>query len=162
MKALYRYLSWGLAVLVAVQAGLIALAMFGLFSWVFGAGGTLDAATVAGGGLPFAEAVGFMIHGELGTLYFPLLALVLVIVSLLTRAEGATRWALLVFLLTGVQIALGMFGHDSAALGGLHGANAMLLFGAALIGPLAVGRRARRIPVAEKSVPEQANVVTVG
>jgi heme A synthase len=62
----------------------------------------------------------------------PLVALALFICSFFARVPGGVKWAGVVLLLVVVQILLGMFAHVIAALGALHGLNALLLFTAAL------------------------------
>jgi hypothetical protein len=47
------------------------------------------------------------------------------------------KWAALVLAAVVVQVALGMFGHEAAVFGLLHGINALLLFSLAVV----AGRR---------------------
>jgi len=98
-------------------------------------GGTIDFESDA---LPdFPEAVGFMIHGINGSMVIPIVALALLIVAFLAKFPGAVAWAAGVLALVAVQVTLGFMGHSLSMLAFLHGVNALLLFGTALM----TGRR---------------------
>lgn len=143
MRATYRVLAHFISILVAVQAAFIAWAISGLGKWV-SEGGVLDAAAFESEETLFPEVLGFMLHGMNGTMLIPLVALVLLIISFFTKVPGASRWAALVFLLVGVQILLGISARGGLpALGALHGINALLLFTAALVAGIRVGRYSR-------------------
>lgn len=137
MRTTYSYLAWAICALVAVQAAAIAWAFYGLFSYLEG-GGTID--MEADGPPAFAGASGFMIHVMNGMYLIPLLALAMLGVAFATKVPGSVRWAAVVLVLVVVQVALGMFGHAMTGLGFLHGANALLLFAAALVAGLHVHR----------------------
>lgn len=151
MRTVYRVLAVLVAVEVFVQAAAIAFAVFGLTAWVAD-GGVLDKATMEDESTTFEGVAGFMIHGLNGGLVIPVLALLLLVVSFFTRVPGATRWALLVFLLVGVQVTLGMVSHDVPVLGAFHGVNALLLLGASV----EAARRASASRVVPRVAPPAA------
>jgi hypothetical protein len=62
----------------------------------------------------------------------PLLGLVLLVVSFFAKVPGGVKIAALVLGAIVVQVLLGVFGHESAYIGMLHGLNAFILFGSAV------------------------------
>lgn len=139
MRATYRVLAYAIAVLVLVQAATIAWAMAGLTHWIAG-GGVADKALMESEDAPFGEVLGFMIHGMSGMMVIPVVGLLLLIVSFLARVPGGVVWAALTVGLIVVQALLGLMLHGTPSLGFLHGLNALLLFGTAVL----AGRRARQ------------------
>lgn len=139
MRAAYRVLAYLVAALVVVQAAAIAWALSGLTSWVAD-GGTLDAAAMESEDVLFDEVAGFIVHGVNGMMLIPLVALVLLIVSFFAKVPRGVAWAGGVLGLVVVQVLLGMFSSGLPLAGLLHGANALVLFVAAL----QAGRLARR------------------
>ena len=131
MRSAYRVLAALVAALVVVQAFAIAYAVAGLGKWVED-GNTLDKAAFESDDLSFDGIVGFMIHGINGMMLIPLVALLLLIVSFFAKVPGGVKWAGLVLLFVVIQVALGLFGHEVPILGGLHGFNALILFGLAV------------------------------
>ena len=131
MKRAYRILAYLIALGVMVQAAVVVLAVDGLGKWVEG-GGVLNKAVVDSESLPFDEAVGFTIHAVTGLLIIPLLALGLMVLSFFVKTPGAVRWAGAVLALVILQGALGLAGHTTPLLGGLHGLNALILFSTAV------------------------------
>ncbi len=144
MTKVFRILSFVIAALVVVQAAAIAWAFFGLWKWI-DAGNTLDSAAVEGDESPFAEAAGFMIHGINGTMLIPLLAIALLVVGLIAKFPGSTKWGGIVFLFVLVQVLLAFAGFGAPVLGALHGLNALLLFAAAAM----AGVKAKDVQVTE-------------
>jgi len=147
MRMVYKVLAFAVAGLVMVQAAAIAYAAFGLFAWI-DAGHTLDAASSGPeSNISFPGVVGFMVHGMFGTMVIPIVVILLLISSFFAKTPGAVKWALIVFVTTLVQVALGMFAHSVAQLGILHGAVALVLFGVAIM----AGMRAKApaAPVAD-------------
>jgi len=157
MKAMYRVLAYAIAVLVVVQAGAIAYAVSGLGAWVQD-GGVLDAATFEDESVTFPGFVGFVIHGMNGTMLIPAVSLALLIVSFFARIPAGLRWALLVFLLVGVQVTLGTMARSAAVpeLGLLHGVNALFLFATALYAGRRVAKATR--VTGASSVPERVRI----
>lgn len=135
MRKVYRVLAFVVAGLVVVQAAAIAYAVFGLSHWIE-SGGSLDAAAMQSEQVTFDGVVGFMVHGIAGTAVIPLVVLLLLVTSFFAKTPQAVRWALVVLAATVVQIALGLLAHAVPALGLLHGAVALVLFGAAVMAGL--------------------------
>ncbi len=132
MRSAYRVLASLVAGLVVVQAFAIAWAVAGLGKWVQD-GNTFDKAAFESDDTSFDGIVGFMIHGINGMMLIPLVALLLLIVSFFAKVPGGVKWAGLVLLFVVIQVALGLFGHEIPILGGLHGLNALILFGLAVM-----------------------------
>lgn len=156
MKSAYRVLAYLVAAEVVVQAMAMVYAIAGLGKWVDN-GGVFDRSVEASDESPYAEFVGFIIHGINGSIVIPVLALALLVCSFFARIRGGAKWAGLVFLLVIVQINLGYAGPGIPVLGALHGLNALALFTAALY----TARRARLIEptAAEQPVSETTTVV---
>jgi hypothetical protein len=142
MTKVFRVLAFIIAGLVAVQAALIGWAVIGLRAWVID-GNSLTQASMEGEELPFAEAAGFMVHAIGGTTLIPLLGLILLVVGLIAKFPGSTTLGAIVFALIVIQVVLGIATHSITVAGALHGFNALLLFGAAIM----AGMRARDVPV---------------
>jgi Family of unknown function (DUF6220) len=132
MRSAYRVLAFLVAGLVVVQAAAIAYAVAGLGKWVED-GNTFDKAAFESDDTTFDGIVGFMVHGINGMMLIPLVALLLLIVSFFAKVPGGVGRAAMVLGLVILQVALGLFGHEIPALGGLHGLNALILFGAAVM-----------------------------
>jgi len=143
MRKVYRVLAFLVAIEVAVQAMFIVYGDAGLGLWVDD-GGVVDKATfedaIEGGAAPFPEFQAFLLHGMNGMMVIPALALLLVISSFFAKVPGGIRWALIVFGVTVLQVALGLFSHSVAGLGWLHGINAFVLFGTAMMAGMRVSR----------------------
>ena len=141
MRMVYKVLAFAVAGLVMVQAAAVAFAMFGLFAYIEG-GATIDAANSGPeSDIDFPGVVGFMIHGMFGTLVIPVIALLLLISSFFAKSAGAVKWAVIVFVTTAVQIALGIFAHGIPQLGILHGIVALVLFGVAIMAGMRIKGR---------------------
>ena len=132
MRTTYRVLAYIIAAEVVVQASMVAFAVFGLGVWVDKDGGVLDKATFESEP-DFTGALGFAIHGMNGMMLIPLIALIFLIVSFFAKIPGGVAWAASVFGLVVLQVALGLFGHETAYLGLLHGANALAVFSVAFM-----------------------------
>jgi heme A synthase len=76
----------------------------------------------------------------------------MLIVSFFAKIPRGVRWAVIVLVCTVVQIALGTLSHLLAAIGAVHGAVALVLFGVAVMAAM----RARRPAVVEETVPSNA------
>ena len=148
MRSVYRALANLIAILVVVQAAMIAFAVAGLGIWVDQEGGVLDKAALESDP-EFTGVVGFMIHGMNGMMLIPAVALVLLIVSFFAKVPGGIKWAGLVLLTVVVQVLLGLFGHENAIFGLLHGINALVLFSLALVA-------AKRVSIAPAASPSTA------
>lgn len=153
MTKAFRVLAFLIAGLVFVQAFTMTWAIAGLYGYVDDGNSFTSDLMEEGAETPFPEVLGFMIHGMNGTMLIPLIALVTLVVGLLAKFPGSTKYGAAIFLLVVLQVALGLFGHEAAIFGGLHGINALLLFGAAVMG----GIRAKDVPVVG-SVDERPTV----
>ena len=131
MKSAFKVLAYLIALGVVVQAASMVFAVAGLGIWV-DQGGVLDKAAFEDENLSFTGIGGFMIHGMNGMMLIPLLALALLVVSFFAKTPGAVRNSGIVLGLVVLQVALGLFGHENAYIGMLHGVNALVLFAAAL------------------------------
>jgi hypothetical protein len=126
---------------------MIAFAFAGLGIWVDKEGGVLDKAAFESD-LEFTGVVGFPIHGINGMMLIPLIALVFLIISFFAKIPGGVAWAAVTFVLVILQVALGLFGHESAYFGMMQGINALALFNVAL---LAARRVSSVAPTAEST-----------
>ena len=142
MTKAFRILAFLVAALVMVQAASMVWAVAGLGIWVE-EGNDFTSELMESEETPFTEVAGFMIHGMNGMMLIPLVALILLIVGLIAKFPGSTKYGAAVFLLVVLQVALGLFGHEAAIFGALHGLNALILFGTALM----AGMRAKDVPV---------------
>jgi hypothetical protein len=131
MRSAYRILAIIIAVEVVIQAMAMVFAVAGLGIWV-DEGGVLDKAAFESEDLSFTGVGGFIIHGINGMMIIPLLGLVLLVVSFFAKVPGGVKIAALVLGAIVVQVLLGVFGHESAYIGMLHGLNAFILFGSAV------------------------------
>ena len=150
MRNVYRVLGLLVAFGVMVQAAAIAFGMFGLIKWIE-TGGTLDKSTDLNPDL--GGYAGFSTHGTVGIMVLPAISLLFLISSFFAKVPGGIKWALIVFGVTVVQVALGLFSHSLAGLGWLHGANALILFGVAVTAAMRVNRVAPERAVEPDRVP---------
>jgi heme A synthase len=148
MKTVYRVLAYAIAALVAVQAAAIGYAVFAQMSFIEG-GGTLDSASIES-----APGTGAYIFHALNAATILLAALALLIVSFFAKIPQGVRWAVIVLACTVVQIVLGAL-HWSplvsrlvSAIGAVHGAVALVLFGVAVMAAM----RARKPAAVEETV----------
>ena len=149
MKQTYRVLAGLIAVGVLIQAASVA------FGW-FDALSAVDAGTVIDGN--YEGNAGHVIHGIVGMMVMPLLALILLIASFFARkvVPGAVKWAGIVFGVTLLQVALAFAAFSAPVIGALHGINALILLGAAgRAGALTRETRAAGTGTAAGVVPSQ-------
>jgi hypothetical protein len=134
MIRVHRVLAFVLAALVLVQAAAIVWAFDGEGRFV-DQGGVVTKALIDDrtGPRPFTEVIGFMVHGMNGEIVIPVVALALLVVSFFTKVRGAVRWSATILVLIVVQILLGLGQGSLPFLGLLHGPNALLIFGAAVM-----------------------------
>ena len=140
MRKLYTGLAWTVAGAVVVQAAAIAFAFGGMLNLI-SEGGVVDKALLEGFQAAGVGELGFLIHGLVGGVLIPLIALALLVVSFLVRVRGAKLWAAITFGLVVLQVTLGFSITDMPYLGLIHGANAMAVVAAASVAALRVGRR---------------------
>lgn len=134
MRSVYRVLAGLVAIGVVLQAMFIALGWFTAIK-------DLDDGLVIDKN--YDGNVGHMLHGQFGTLFIPLIALLLLIVSFFAKVPGGIRWALYVVGLVALQIALAFVSFGAPVVGLLHGLNAFALLGVASM----AARRASAAPV---------------
>ena len=137
MKQVYRVLAFLVATGVVIQAASISYGMFALIKWIE-RGGTLDQSTELTPAL--GGYTGFSWHATAGIFVLPFISLLFLISSFFAKVPGGIRWALIVFGVTVLQVALGIFSHSVAGLGWLHGINALALFGTAVMAGMRVNR----------------------
>jgi hypothetical protein len=154
MRTVYRGLAFLVALEVALQAMFIVYGDAGLGLWIENDGGVVDKATFEtafeSGEAPFPEFQAFILHGMNGMMVIPTLALLLVISSFFAKVPRGVAFAFGVLGLVVLQVTLGLMGHSIAALGALHGLNALALFSTAAWTGLRVAR------VAPKRATESA------
>ena len=153
MKQVYRVLAFFIAAGVALQAASIAYGMFGLIKWIE-EGGTLDQSTQLTPAL--GGYTGFSWHATGGIFVLSVISLLFLISSFFAKVPGGIRWALIVLGVTVLQVALGLFSHSVAGLGWLHGINALVLFGTAMMAGLRVSRAVASNVEAAEPVPSPA------
>lgn len=141
MQKAYKILAFLIAIEVMVQAAVIVWAIFGLGYWIENDNGVLNKAVLDddSGGWHFTQERGFMYHGINGQMIIPLLALILLVVSFFAKIPGGVKFAAILLGLIVVQVLLGIFGHDQPNLAPLHGINALLIFGTAIMAGKRVG-----------------------
>jgi len=160
MRKVYRVLAFLVAIEVAVQAMFMVYGEAGLGLWVDD-GGVVDKATFENafdsGEAPFPEFQAFLLHGMNGMMVIPALALLLVISSFFAKVPRGIAFAFGVLGLVVLQVTLGLMGHSIAALGALHGINALALFSVAAW----TGIRSRSAALAGRADSEAAERVAV-
>jgi len=133
MRNVYRVLAGLIAFEVLVQAAAVVYGVFGLAKYVDD-GHTLSKSMFEeGSDTSFTGLGGLVVHGMNGMMVIPLLGLLFLIVSFFAKVPKGVMWAAIVFGLIILQVALGIFAHSVPALGILHGPNALVLFGAAVM-----------------------------
>ena len=128
MRAAYKALGHTIAGLVAVQAAVLALAVFGLWNFIEDGNSVTKAKIDSDSGLGSPGEVGFMLHGMIGMMLIPLLAIVFLVVAFFVKdVPGAVKWAGLVLLAVVVQVVLGIVSFGAPVVGALHGINALAI-----------------------------------
>lgn len=122
MRAAYRYLGFGVALMVLFQAAVLAFGVFDLGKHVEDTG-SIDKDTAE-------NITGLGLHG-IGAIILSVLVLALLVVSFFVKAEGAVKWAGIVFGLTLLQWVLAILAFSVPAIGLLHGVNAFAVAAAA-------------------------------
>lgn len=135
MRKTYRIIADIIAIDVVIQAMAIVFATAGLFKWI-NEGATLDSAVIESWETTpptFTGAIGHFIHVMNGTFLIPFLGILLLIASFFAKVDGAMKWAAIVAVAIVVQVLAGINADAMPALGLIHGLNAFVLFGAALM-----------------------------
>ena len=125
MKQTYRVVAGLIALGVLVQAGAIAAGWFTAIHDVDN-GLVIDK--------NYDGNAFHSLHGFVGFNVMPALGLILLVVSFFAAKSvpGARKWGAIVFGLIILQVALALFAFSVPALGGLHGINALAVFGTAI------------------------------
>ncbi|MCW2706237.1 MAG: hypothetical protein JWM22_79 [Frankiales bacterium] len=142
MRKAYRWLSYLLAIEVIVQAMVIAYAFAGLGKWVDD-GHTLTKKVWSSDSPDFTGSGGLAFHGINGLMVMPLLAIVLLIVSLFAKVDGGTRRAAVLLGVVVLQVVLGLALHGVPLIAPLH---ALLAFGILAMAGMAGQRAADEVP----------------
>jgi hypothetical protein len=124
MRGAYRTVAGLIALGVLVQAAALAGGWFGTINEVD------DGATITS---DYEGNFGHALHGINGMMIMPLLGLVLFIISFLAKIPGGVKFAGFTFLAIVVQITLAFIAFGVPAVGALHGINAFVVFGLALM-----------------------------
>ena len=154
MRKVYTALAWIIAGGVVVQAAAIAFAFGGVLNRVSN-GDVVDKALLESRTAGGVGESGFFIHGIVGGVVLPLLAVALLIVSFFVRARGAKLWAAITLALIALQVTLGFSLMDVPYHGLIHGANAAAIVVAAVIAAFR-GRAARPIVETKAEPSEEA------
>ncbi|MBG0560173.1 hypothetical protein [Actinoplanes aureus] len=144
MRSAYRILAILIALGVVVQAAVIAGAWFLVLN-------DLDSGTVLDKNSEGNWA--HVVHGQIGVMVMPLLALLLLIVSFFARIPGGVKWAAITLGVTILQVVLAFAGFAAPVLGLLHGVNAFAIAGVA-------GVAARKAREATSAVPASPAAVS--
>jgi hypothetical protein len=151
VKQTYRVISGLVALGVLVQAGAIAAGWFTAIHDV-------DKGLVIDKNYDGNAFHG--IHGFVGFNVMPVLGLILLIVSFFAAKSvpGARKWGAIVFGLIILQVALALVPFSVPAIGGLHGINALAVFGTAVRASMLTRERAgaRGSTTGAYEVPQQA------
>ena len=122
MKSVYRVLAYLVAVGVLLQAANIGFAWFSAISEL-DQGAIIDA--------NYEGNTGHMLHGVVGMMGIPVVALLLFIVAFFAKVAGGVKWAGIVLVVALVQVGLAFLSFGIPAVGALHGINALVLFAVA-------------------------------
>jgi hypothetical protein len=123
MKNTYRALAYLVAAGVFVQAAAIAWAIFTIANDVE-AGAVLTSDS--------ASNTGQELHGTVGMMVIPALALILFVVSLFAKIPGGVKYAAIIVGLVVLQITLAFVAFGAPVVGALHGMNALAILGVSI------------------------------
>jgi hypothetical protein len=124
MRGAYRTVAGLIALAVLVQAAAIAGGWFGTIHEID------DGATINS---DYEGNFGHSLHGVNGMMIIPLLGLVLFILSFLAKIPNGVKFAGFTLLAIVVQITLAFVAFGVPVIGALHGINAFIVFGLALM-----------------------------
>jgi len=125
MRSAYRVLAILVVLGVLVQAAAIAYGWFQVINDVE-AGGAFTSDSES------ARNAGHILHGTVGMMVMPAIALLLLIVSFFAKLPGGVKWAGIVLGLVVLQVVLAIVSFGAPLVGALHGANALAILGAAI------------------------------
>jgi hypothetical protein len=147
MKATYRVFAYLIALGVLAQAMSVALGGFTMIH-------DIDEGLIVDKNFDDFN-FGQTLHGMVGMMVLPALALLFLIVSFFARVPGGVKWAALTFLLVALQITFAFVAFGVPAVGALHGINALVLMAVAGY----AGRRVDTSAKAEVPVPDTSATV---
>jgi hypothetical protein len=124
MRATYRILALAIALGVVIQAAVIAFAWFQVIH---------DTDTGAVFDKNAEGNVGHALHGVIGMMIMPLIAIVLLILSFFAKIPGGAKWAGITLGVTALQVLLAFASFGAPVVGALHGINAFALAAVASI-----------------------------
>lgn len=139
MKSAYRNLCYTIAALVVLQAGFIAWGFYGMSDWITNDNGVVNKEKLECEGdceQEFFAEWGFAFHMFfVGFVLIPLLSLITLIVSFFSKVPGAWKWAAGIFGLVVLQVFVlpALAREIDPSIGALHGINALVLLGVALM-----------------------------
>lgn len=135
MKKAYQILAGLVALEVMAQAAFMAWALFGFGKWIDD-GNVFNKEMLddESGVWHFTEERGFMFHGISGMMVIPLTVLILFIISFFAKVPRGVAMAGTLVVLVILQVwVFAALGHDTPFFGALHGFNALLIFGTAVM-----------------------------
>lgn len=142
MKTAYRAIALLICLGVIVQAAAVA------FGW-------FDVIAELNDGVVYTQdsdrKPGHVIHGIVGMNVMPLLGLLLLVSSFFTKVKGTSKWAAFVLLAIVLQIVMAFISFSTPLVGLLHGVNAFVIFGLALI----AARRVNAVAATTTSAPRE-------
>ncbi len=139
MTKTYKILCHTIAGLVILQAMFVAWAFFGLDDWITNEDGVLNKAKIEdeGGDMDFFAEWGFAFHMFfVGFVLIPLLSLITFIVSFFVKVPAGTwKWGGGIFVLVMLQVhVIPILALEvDPIIGALHGLNAFVILGVALM-----------------------------
>jgi hypothetical protein len=129
MRGTYRVLAILIGLLVLVQAAGIAFGTFGILKFVEDG---KDYTKSISEDRTATGALGQNIH-SFGAIAIALLAIILLIISFFSKIEGGVKWASIVFLVVLLQWVFAIVAFSAPVVGMLHGINAFVIFGTAMM-----------------------------
>jgi hypothetical protein len=129
MRGTYRVLAILIALLVLVQAAGIAFGTFGILKFVEDG---KDYTKSISEDRTATGSLGQNIH-SFGAIAIALLAIILLIISFFSKIEGGVKWASIVFLVVLLQWVFAIIAFSAPVVGMLHGINAFVIFGTAMM-----------------------------
>jgi hypothetical protein len=124
MRGAYKVLAGLIMLGVLVQAAAVAGGWFGTINEV-------DDGTIIN--KDYEGNLGHAVHAIVGMMLMPLLGLLLLIVSFFAKLPGGVKFAGFTFLAIVVQVVLAFVAFGVPVVGVLHGINAFVVFGLALM-----------------------------
>lgn len=146
MRSAYRGLALLICLGVLVQAAAVA------FGWFDVIADLEDGAVLTEDS---EHKVGHAIHGMVGFNVMPVLGLLLLLTSFFTKVKGASKWAAFVLLAIVLQVVMAIISFSTPVVGLLHGANAFVIFGLALV----AARRTDAVKAAHADLDREAAAV---